>query len=375
MTPERATRGSLPPLPTLVTGGAGFIGGEVVASLLDDGASVTVLDDLSTADVDWADRFGQAPGLRFVRGDAADADAVREAMRGAARVVHLAAGTDIAGGLDHPERDFRSGILATETVCEAMHALGVRELWYASSGVVYGRPDSTPSAEGDGPLLPESHYAAAKLAGEAIVSGSAHLYGWRALAFRFGNTVGPRSNHGVVHDLVVKAMRDPSKLEILGDGTAAKPYIGVADLVGGMHCVAAAVERAGTSGLRILNLGPQGTLSVRRVAEIIVEALGLSTADVRFVFTGSRPDGGGWPGDTPLVDFDTTAVRALGWAPGSSAEDAIRNAAIGIAARYRASGRPLLTDRERRARTGPGGAASQESAAGATTAGPLVAAG
>jgi UDP-glucose 4-epimerase len=332
---------------TLVTGGAGFIGGELVATLLDDGAEVTILDDLSTAEPDWRDRFADQRRITFIEGDAADSETVRAAMAGHDRVVHLASGTDIAGGFERPWLDFRNGIVATEVVCEAMRAVGARELWYASSGVVYGRPARVPTAEGDGPLLPDSHYAAAKLAGEAIVSGFAHLYGWRAFAFRFGNTVGRRSNHGVVHDLVVKLLRDPSRLEILGDGTPAKPYVAVADLVAGMRHAASAVE---APGMTVLNVGPEGTVSVRRVAEIVIEALALEAASVAWSF---RPapgsSGGGWPGDTALVDFDTGAMRALGWAPSMAAVDAIRDAAAGIAARYEEGGRPLVTSMERRA--------------------------
>ncbi len=332
---------------TLVTGGAGFIGGELIATLLADGGTVTVLDDLSTAAPDWRDRFVDAPGLTFIEGDAADARTVRTAMPGHHRVVHLASGTDIAGGFGHPEKDFRNGIVATEVVCEAMHELGIDELWYASSGVVYGRSVRVPTAEGDGPLLPASHYAAAKLAGEAIVSGFAQLYDWRAFAFRFGNTVGPRSDHGVVHDLAVKLLRDPTRLEILGDGTPAKPYVAVSDLVAGMRHAASVVNEP---VLTVLNVGPEGTVTVRRVAEIVVEALGLDPGSVAFSFraTGAA-DGGGWPGDTPLVDFDTSAMRALGWRPTMQAEDAIRDAARGIAARYRADDRDMLTSIERRA--------------------------
>jgi UDP-glucose 4-epimerase len=335
----------LPPVRTLVTGGAGFIGGEVVETLLADGAEVTVLDDLSTAEPDWMDRFRIAPGFGFILGDVADEATVRTAMAGHQRVIHLASGTDIAGGFGHPERDFRGGVVATEVVCEAMRELDVRELWYASSGVVYGRPSRVPTAEGDGPLLPESHYAAAKLAGEAIVSGFAQLYGWRAFAFRFGNTVGARSNHGVVHDLVVKLLRDPARLEILGDGTPAKPYVAVADLVAGMRHAAAAVH---DPQMTVLNVGPEGTVSVRRVADIVIGSLGYPHGTVTVSFRPAGPGGGGWPGDTPLVDFDTTALRSLGWQPTLSAEAAIRVAAAGIAARYREGLRPLQTSLERR---------------------------
>ncbi len=337
----------LPPARTFVTGGAGFIGGELLALLLADGGEVTVFDDLSTADPDWSAPFIDEPRLTFVRGDAADPTALAAALPGHDRVVHLASGTDIAGGFGHPERDFVAGVVATEAVCAAMRQLDIRELWYASSGVVYGRPPRIPSAEGDGPLLPESHYAAAKLAGEAIVSGFAHLYGWRAFAFRFGNTVGSRSDHGVVHDFVVKLLRDPRRLEILGDGSQAKPYVAVRDVVAGMrHAAAVAPARPMT----VLNVGPEGTLPVRDVAEIVTAALDLSIASVECAFTGGATvGGGGWPGDTAHVEFDTTALRSLGWRPSMTAEGAVRAAALGIAARYRSSRRPLLTAAERRA--------------------------
>lgn len=338
-------RAELPPRPTLVTGGAGFIGSEVVTSLLAESAQVTVLDDLSSARPDWFDRFRGGPPFRFIEGDAADPETVRTAMVGQQRVIHLASGTDIAGGFGHPGRDFRSGIVATEVVCEAMHEAGVDELWYASSGVVYGRPARVPTAEGDGPLLPESHYAAAKLAGEAIISGFASLYDWRAFAFRFGNTVGASSDHGVVHDLVVKLLRDPSTLEMLGDGTPVKPYIAVEDLVAGMRHAAAMVTDA---GLTILNVGPEGTVSVRRVAELVIEALGLRSDAVELRSSGTHAGGGGWAGDTPIVDFDTAAMRSLGWQPSRSGESAIRDAAAAIADRYRRTGAPLTTSIERR---------------------------
>lgn len=336
----------LEPLRTFVTGGAGFIGGEVVSSLLRDGAPVTVFDNLSTAEPDWAARFEKDPRISFVRGDITNRDVLRDAMAGHGRVVHLASGTDIAGGLDHPEQDFESGIVGTELVCESMREVGIDEIWFASSGVVYGRPGRIPTGEADGPLLPESHYAAAKVAGEGLISGFASLYAWRAYAFRFGNTVGPGSNHGVVHDFVVKLLRDPTRLEILGDGTQAKPYIAVDDLVAGIRRGVAAAPRA---PMTILNVGTEGTVTVRHVAGIVIEALGLTPDSVELACTGPGAGGGGWPGDTAHVEFETSALRALGWEPRLSAADAIGNAARGIADRYRASGKPLLTRFERRA--------------------------
>ncbi|MEO8572026.1 MAG: NAD-dependent epimerase/dehydratase family protein [Chloroflexota bacterium] len=339
----------LGPARTLVTGGAGFIGGELVESLLADGADVTVVDNLTTSSPDWAERFAGQPHLTLVEADATDAGTLDQVMKGRERIIHLAAGTDVAGGFQHPERDYVNGIAATHVVCEAMRRNGIGELWFASSGVVYGSPAGGPSSESDGALLPESHYAAAKLAGEAIISGFAHLYGWRSLVFRFGNTVGARSDHGVVHDLVVKLLRDPRRLEILGDGNQAKPYVAVDDLVAGMrHAAAVAPSQPVTT----LNLGPEGSVPVRRVAELVIDALGIPPASVELSYTGrSGSAGGGWPGDTALVEFDTGAIRALGWSPRRDSEATIHDAAVGIALSYRTTGRRLLTAAERRAKS------------------------
>ncbi|MEO5964621.1 MAG: NAD-dependent epimerase/dehydratase family protein [Candidatus Limnocylindrales bacterium] len=340
MTPERR----LPRQRTLVTGGAGFIGGEVVLSLLDDGTEVVILDDLSAASPGWRDRLESRSGWSLVIGDVSDEVAVRAAIEGCGRVIHLAASTDIAGGVDHPERDFATCVIGTQVVCSVMLQEGVRDLWFASSGVIYGASNGRPLGEGDGPYRPASHYAADKLAGEAIISGFAHLYGWRALAFRFGNTVGAGSDHGVVHDFVVKLLRDPTSLEMLGDGRQAKPYVDVGDLVRG-RCHAASVVDAPFTPL---NIGPPATVTVDAIATIVMEALGLdaSAVDRRYRQVGS--DGGGWPGDTPLVTFDTGSMERLGWMPEMDAGDAIRHAAAAMADRYRAAGRPLLTAAERR---------------------------
>lgn len=333
---------------TLVTGGAGFIGSALLPRLLADGERVTVLDDLSTAEDDWNAELGDELSdgrLRFVRGDVADLSTVDDAMEGHTSVVHLAANTNIPGGYDEPRLDLDGCIHGTWNVAEAMRRHGVRRLIYASSGVVYGTPQTTPTDEAYGPMLPESHYAAAKLAGESILSGFAHLYGWRVLAFRFGNTIGPRSNHGVVHDFVVKLLRDGTRLEILGDGQQAKPYIGVNDLVDGvLHAERSAPDRP----FAVYNVATPGTLTVRRVADIVIDALELDPAHVELAFTGAARGGGGWVGDTPLVDLGAGALRALGWEPRLNASESVRATARGIRIRLREATTPLRTAAERR---------------------------
>jgi UDP-glucose 4-epimerase len=328
-----------------MTGGAGFIGTVLVERLLDADATVTIIDDLSGATPERRAVLtgGQGRrGVRFVRGDIVDLETVLDAMEGSTEVIHLAANTDIAGGFADPRLDLDGCILGTWNVAEAMRRLGIGRIAYASSGVVYGQPDRVPTPESYGPLRPASQYAAGKLAGEAILSGFAHLYGWRAQAFRFGNTVGAGSDHGVVHDLVVKLLRDPSRLEILGDGRQAKPYIAVDDVA---DAVLHGIDHAPDAAFEVYNVATTGTLTVLVVADLIIRAVGLDPAAVEL-----RPTGGvGWPGDTPLVDFDTSRLRALGWRPVFAPHEAVSRAAAGTKARLEAGGGPLRTAAERRA--------------------------
>lgn len=339
----------------LVTGGAGFIGSALVAELLQRGDRVTVLDDLSTADPDCADALEEAAHaaggnpLRYVPGDIRDLAVVTEAIADHDVVAHLAASTDIAGGYDDPRADLEGCVIATWNVLEAMRRSGTRRVLYASSGVVYGNPSHVPTREDHGPL-PTSHYAAGKLAGEALVSGFAHLYGWRALAFRFGNTVGERSNHGIVHDLVVKLVRDPTRLDVLGDGRARKPYVAVEDVVAAML---RAETHAPAVPMQILNVAAPGTLAVSDVAAIVIRAVGAEKDRVAVRFGGGVPGGGGWQGDTTLIDFDTAALQSLGWHARWSGADAVARAAAGLYARLHDTAMrrelPLLTSLERRA--------------------------
>ena len=330
---------------TLVTGGAGFIGHALLERLLERGDDVIVLDDLSTAMPDWDAPFDaerRIGRLRFVHAGIADLDALADAAAGTDLVIHLAANTDIAGGYADPRLDRDGCVLGTWNVAEAMRRTGVRRILYASSGVVYGPTDGAPTSERHAPLQPQSHYAAGKLAGEAILSGFAHLYGWRALAFRFGNTLGPRSNHGVVHDFVVKLLRDPDRLEILGDGRQAKPYVAVDDVAGAiLHAETHAPDRP----FGIYNVGTDGVVTVDRVADLVIEALGLRPDAVGRRYTGT---GGGWHGDTARVEFDMGALRALGWRPTHTAEAAIRRAAVGARDWILAAGPPYRTAQERR---------------------------
>jgi UDP-glucose 4-epimerase len=286
----------------LVTGGAGFIGSRLAARLVGTGAEVHVVDDLSLG------RKEQVPeGARLSVLDVCApgfADLVREV--GPDRVWHLAANSDISAGTRDLRADLERTFLTTVRVIEALRAAPI-DVVFASTSAIYGPSvDDRPFDEDHGPLRPISLYGAAKLASEAYLSAACHLYALRAWIFRFPNVIGPHLTHGVVHDFVGRLRVDPTCLKVLGNGTQEKPYLHVDDLLDAM---ALGVKQAGEFPL-VYNVAGDGMTSVRAIAEMVREELGLLSARIEYG-TEAR----GWPGDVPRFSYDTRKIRALGWRP------------------------------------------------------------
>ncbi len=300
----------------MIAGGAGFIGSHVVRRLLDSSENrVTVVDNLSSGSERYLEDLLDDERLTLVRADVKDLDALVAATEGADQAFHFAANPDIARAVREPAIDFWEGTLLTNNVLEACRLGGVQRLTYASGSGVYGDLGDVPVREDHGPMLPVSTYGASKLGCEAMISAYAHMFELRASAFRFANVVGDRQTHGVTYDFVRKLRADPKRLEILGDGRQSKSYIHVDDVVDAMLMLA---ERD-APGFEILNVGTGDYVSVREIADLTAEALGLE--DVEYAFAGGER---GWKGDVPVVRFDDSRIRSLGWTNRMSSVEALR---------------------------------------------------
>ena len=302
----------------LITGGLGFIGSHLCERLVDRGRHVVAADDLSLGRREHVARLKGADGFRFVELDVTDAERLDALFADTAFdcVFHMAANSDIARSHADPSVDYVDTFQTTWCVLEAMRRHGVKQLVFASTSAIYGEA-AGPIAEDHGPLLPISHYGAAKLASEAFISSYGENYGMRSWIARFPNVVGDRATHGAIVDFVAKLRRTPDRLEVLGNGDQIKPYLHVDDLV---DAILLAWERL-DGRTSIFNVGGTTRCSVRRMAEIVVEESGL---DARIDYTGGDR---GWIGDVPSVDYDTGRIRALGWSPRLDSEAAIRAAA------------------------------------------------
>ncbi len=318
-----------PPERVFVTGGAGFIGSHVVARLLAEGDRVTVFDNLSRGKVERIEPYLETGDCALVRGDLLDPNALSEALRGHDVVWHLAANTDIRAGTRAVDVDLKHCVVGTCNLLEAMRQNGVRDLLFASSGVVYGDFAADAMPESAGPLLPVSLYAAGKLSGEAFVSAYCHLFGLRAWMFRFANVVGRGTDHGVVYDFIQKLRRDPTELEVLGDGNQLKPYLLIDECVDGMLYAYRRISLSDARPADVFNLGTDTVTRVSDIARIVIEELGLVGARIRF--TGGRR---GWPGDAPVLRMDVEKMRRLGWSTTRTSDEAVRAAARQLIAEH-----------------------------------------
>jgi UDP-glucose 4-epimerase len=281
----------------LVTGGAGFIGSNLVDALLDRGHEVSVLDDLSSgrpANLADAARRGAA----FHQADVTEPTQVDEVF-GLSRpdtVFHLAAQIDVRRAVADPVFDARVNVGGTAAVLEAARHHGARRVLFASTGgALYGDAVEVPTPEA-APILPMAPYGTSKACAETYLALYERLYGLSTCALRFGNVYGPRQDPageaGVIA-IFCGAAVDRRPVTIFGDGTQTRDYIYVGDVVDAVLAVADTEERGA------LNLGTGVETSVLDLAD----ALGLEA-----VFAPART------GEVERSCLDPTRIaERVGW--------------------------------------------------------------
>jgi UDP-glucose 4-epimerase len=288
-----------------ITGGAGFIGSNLVDRLLADGHTVTVYDNFSTGQRVFLEPAARSVRFTLIEDDLLSLPDLKRAMAGHDFVFHLAANADVRFGTEHPDRDLEQNTIATFHVLEAMRANGIRRLAFSSTGSIYGEPRVFPTPE-DAPFpLQTSLYGASKLAGEGLIAAYAAGFGFQAYIFRFVSILGERYTHGHVFDFYRKLRDNPHQIEVLGNGQQRKSYLYVQDCLDAMLLV---IDKA-KEAVNIFNLGTEEYCQVNESLGWICSHLDLNP---RRCYSGGER---GWIGDSPFIFLDTVKIRSLGWKP------------------------------------------------------------
>lgn len=214
----------------LITGGAGFIGSHLADRLLEVGAKVRILDDLSTGK---RENLPDHDALEFIEGDIRDTEMVSRCLEGVDAVVHLAAIASVQASIDEPIRAHQVNFDGTLNLLEASRRTGIKRFLYACSAAVYGDAASVPVSENVA-LNPLSPYAVDKLTGEYYLLHYHRKHGLAATSFRFFNIYGPRqdpsSPYSGVISIFVNSLQRNRPVTLFGDGSQTRDFVYVADL-------------------------------------------------------------------------------------------------------------------------------------------------
>jgi UDP-glucose 4-epimerase len=300
----------------VVTGAAGFIGSHLVDRLLQRGDRVIGIDNMVLGRRENLASALESKKFALHQLDINDYPQFLDRLRNEGpiqTVWHMAANSDIAAGVNNPEIDLTRTFMTTFNALNAMHALKIPRLCFASTSAIYGDMDKV-LTEDTGPLFPISSYGATKLGSEAIISAALERFLERAWIFRFPNVVGGRATHGAIFDFIRKLRKNPGELEVLGDGSQEKPYLHVSELLDAMLFLFDRVK----DKLNYFNIAPDGTATtVRQIAETVVKVVS-PRAKIRYT-GGSK----GWVGDVPRFRYSIEKLKAAGWTPKMTSSQAV----------------------------------------------------
>ena len=321
----------------LVTGGAGFIGSNLVDALIADGNQVIVLDNLTTGKRSQVNKKA-----KLIKADIRNLQKIKPYFRGVDRVFHLAAIARIQPSIQNPVPTMDSNVLGTLNVLLAARDARVKRVIYSASSSSYGDQDTLPLHEEMVPSF-KSPYALSKYVGEELCRLFTNLYGVETVSLRYFNVYGPRQllsgAYATVIGIFLKQFRSGKPLTIVGDGGIQRDFTHVSDVVKA-NMLAAQSKKVGKG--EVINIGAGRNYSINQVAGMILalggrepvvgfqtrtaaiesaqpEAiLALATKNNRAVYIPARP------GETRRTLANNSKARdLLGWKPTVSLEEGL----------------------------------------------------
>src|SRR6266550_1625788 len=264
----------------VVTGAAGFIGSHVVERLLERGDTVLGLDNFDpfyAAEEKRRNLAGalQSPRFRLAEVDIGDAARLHAVLQGQASdaIIHLAGKAGVRPSIPDSESYVRANVLATQVLLAEAQRRGLRRVLFASSSSVYGNA-AVPFREDGAAVEPVSPYAATKRAGELLCHAHQHVHGGSVLCLRLFTVYGPRQRPDLAIRTFATLLASGKPIPLFGSDASERDYTWIDDVVG---AVVAALDRTGREPeeFEIVNVGGNRPTSLRRLVELLSEALGV----------------------------------------------------------------------------------------------------
>lgn len=292
----------------LVTGGAGFIGSHLSEALFDQGHQVSIIDDFNDYYDPEIKRLNISKFLdciTLIEGDIRDTNLIERIFSEGQfdGIIHLAARAGVRPSIQAPKLYLTTNIDGTFNLLEACRQHGITDFIFASSSSVYGVNPKVPFSETDALTRTISPYAASKLAAEQLCSNYAHLFGIRCMCLRFFTVYGPRQRPDLAISKFTKNILSGLPIQQYGDGTTARDYTYVEDIVTGILAACEYQE----SNFEIFNIGGSATTTLAELIKLVENACG-EHAQIEII--------GDQPGDVPRTYANVLKARdLLGYSP------------------------------------------------------------
>lgn len=307
-------------MPVLVTGGAGFIGSNLVDELMTQGLEVRVLDDLSEGKTENLKRWVGHKNFDFIKGSILDYDLVRRASDHVSCIFHLAADSRIQTGITDPRHSFETNMIGTANVAEAARQMGVKRVVYSASSSAYGRANDEALEQGI-PLNEKmktdclNPYSLSKKAGEDIMDVYHRLYGLSTISLRYFNVYGPRHQEEGRYSTVIaifrKQLREGKKMTIVGDGEQRRDFTFVGDVVRANMLAMMNWEATG-----VYNIGTGKNHSINELASLVMDHHYAKVDTAAHNFADNTEYIPPRLGEAKITLADNTKARmTLGWNP------------------------------------------------------------
>ena len=289
----------------IVTGCAGFIGSNLVDSLLNQNYHVIGIDNLRTGKLKNLRFAKNNKNFKFIKLDLTKQNKLKKIFNNNIDIVfHMAANADVRNGHLKPSNDIKFNTILTFNVLEQMRKNKIKEIVFCSTGSIYGETKQIPTLENTSFPIQTSMYGASKLACEGLLQAYSEAYKIKCYIFRFVSILGPRYSHGHVIDFFKNLKKNNKKLNILGDGNQKKSYLHIYDCLSAIFKV---LKYKNNKLVNIYNLGNKNYITVKQSIRIIINELNYNPI-LKF-----QKNKRGWIGDVPFILLDTKKIRNLGW--------------------------------------------------------------